>query len=760
MVSRLSWQTLSPDSLAQVVDAYTLEPIGEGEAYVTCEGCRRAYLLSTIVEVAGPNATQCPGCGERAMRRGLRSFAGEVVIEPDPNIVPGSMASLQAAVRRASGNGTVVRVPPGTYRGTLILEGAVTVAGTAPGTVLLVGESAPAVIVRLPPGLTTRAPEVRALTPCLHGMVLSVDGPMPRAGRAATRAVIAVEAGSPTIQSCTIDASGVDGVAVIGASSAATISGTTVQRAGGYGINIERRASVSIDGVEVSDAQVAGVRVVGGVIEAERLVVRGGPMVGMVLSDGATGTLSHCEIVGAGRVGIAIAGAGTAPEFREATVRDGTGTGILVSEDATPTLGRCTVSGHGGTGIEVCTGANPTVRECTVRDGQARGIWTRSGGRGVIDRCTVTGHGSGMDIEVTSATRVVAMGVTGTAPRRLGPTPAGSRASRAVARAAPTPTPEAGLTSGAVTIPSPTPGAVAGLTPGAVAIPSPTPGPVAGLTSGAVAIPSPTPGAVAAPRDPTSDARLTVPFRLEYLALVENVATLLRDGIAPAGDAIAEAEDTPGRDLLPVMENARALSSGFFPGDHVPVYLNARNARLYRHVVLAATGTEAERASRAVCIVRLSPTLSRRPGTLVADGDPASPRTTFMAPDEARDVLDMRVVRGTAWTEGTTETTLRIDAERERQMQAVILVPGVIPSTAIREVIVPDAATRVRVEALLREAGVASSVPVTVGANRFFTAGVRWQASVEAEGVSVPVASPEVPAVPAPRFWSRIRWGG
>ena len=741
MVSRLSWQTLSPDSLAQVVDAYTLEPIGEGEAYVTCEGCRRAYLLSTIVEVAGPNATQCPGCGERAMRRGLRSFAGEVVIEPDPNIVPGSMASLQAAVRRASGNGTVVRVPPGTYRGTLILEGAVTVAGTAPGTVLLVGESAPAVIVRLPPGLTTRAPEVRALTPCLHGMVLSVDGPMPRAGRAATRAVIAVEAGSPTIQTCTIDASGVDGVAVIGASSAATISGTTVQRAGGYGINIERRASVSIDGVEVSDAQVAGVRVVGGVIEAERLVVRGGPMVGMVLSDGATGTLSHCEIVGAGRVGIAIAGAGTAPEFRQATVRDGTGTGILVSEDATPTLGRCTVSGHGGTGIEVCTGANPTVRECTVRDGQARGIWSRSGGRGVIDRCTVTGHGSGMDIEVTSATRVVALGVTGTAPRRLGPTPAGSRASRAVARAAPPPTPEAGLTSGAVTIPSPTPGAVAGLTPGAVTIPSPTP------------------GAVAAPRDPTSDARLTVPFRLEYLALVENVATLLRDGIAPAGDAIAEAEDTPGRDLLPVMENARALSSGFFPGDHVPVYLNARNARLYRHVVLAATGTEAERASRAVCIVRLSPTLSRRPGTLVADGDPASPRTRFMAPDEARLALDMRVVRGTAWTEGT-DTTLRVDAERERQMQAVIFVPGAIPATAIREVIVPDEATRARVQSLLRDRGVVPSVPVTVSSTRFFAPGVRWQASVAVEVVSPPVVSPEVPAVPAPRFWSRIRWGG
>ena len=288
---------------------------------------------------------------------------------------------------------------------------------------------------------------------------------------------------------------------------------------------------------------------------------------------------------------------------------------------------------------------------------------------------------------------------------------------------------------------------------------TPTPGMVAGLTPGAVAIPSPTPGAVAAPRDPTSDARLTVPFRLEYLALVENVATLLRDGIAPAGDAIAEAEDTPGRDLLPVMENARALSSGFFPGDHVPVYLNARNARLYRHVVLAATGTEAERASRAVCIVRLSPTLSRRPGTLVADGDPASPRTRFMAPDEAREALDMRVVRGTAWTEGT-DTTLRVDAERERQMQAVIFVPGAIPAMAIREVIVPDEATRARVQSLLRDSGVVPSVPVTVSSTRFFAPGVRWQASSAVEVVSPPVVSPEVPAVPAPRFWSRIRWGG
>lgn len=740
-MSRLTWQSLSQDTVSDLIDAYTLEPIGEGEAFVTCEGCRRTYLVRTIAQVGPPSRARCIGCGAGSMRREVRAFSGGTAIEPDPDIVPGSLVSLQASVRRAIESGAVVRVPPGTYRGTLILEGAVTVVGTVAGAVMIVGESAPALIVRLPAGVAARAPAVRALTPCVHRLALSVDGPMPRAGRAATRAVLAVEAGMPTIQACTIDATAVDGIAVIGASTAATITNTTVQGAGGYGINAERRANISLERVEVCDAQVAGVRVMGGVITADRLVVRGGPMVGIVLADKATGTLSRCEVAEVGRVGITVAGAGTAPEVSDTTVRDGAGTGILVSEDASPTLERCTVSGHAGAGIDVCTGADPIVRNCTVRDGQAVGVRTRSGGRGTIERCTVTGHPSGMDLEVTSATRVVATSATGTAPRRFGATPAGVRASRVVARAAPTPGPAAGLTSGVVTLPSPTLGSATGLTPGVVTIPSPTR------------------AAVAAPRDPSPDARTAVPFRLEYLALVENVARLLRDGIAPAGDTIAEAEDTPGRDLLPVMGNARALSSGFFPGDHVPVYLNARNSRLHRHVVLAATGTEAERASRAVCIVRVSPTLSRRPGTLVADGDPASPRTTFMAPDEARNALDMRVVRGTAWTEGT-DTTLRVDAERERQMQAVIFVPGAIPATAIREVIVPDAATRVRVEALLREAGLASPVPVTVGASRFFTAGVRWQASLEAEGVPVPVASPEVPAVPAPRFWSRIRWGG
>ena len=129
------------------------------------------------------------GCGARSMRRGVRAFSGGAEIEPDPDIVPGSMVSLQAAVRRGFESGAVVRVPPGTYRGTLILEGAITVVGTVAGAVMIVGESAPALIVRLPAGVAARAPAVRALTPCLHRLVLSVDGPMSRAGRAATRAV-------------------------------------------------------------------------------------------------------------------------------------------------------------------------------------------------------------------------------------------------------------------------------------------------------------------------------------------------------------------------------------------------------------------------------------------------------------------------------------------------------------------------------------------------------------------------------------------
>jgi hypothetical protein len=742
-MSRLTWQSLSQDTVSLLIDAYTLESISEGDAFVTCEDCRRTYLVRTIAQVAQPNRARCLGCGAASMRRAVRAFSSETAIEPDPDIVPGSIVSLQAAVRRGVESGAVVRVPPGTYRGTLILEGAVSVVGTVAGAVMIVGENAPALIVRLPAGVAARAPAVRGLTPYVHRLALSVDGPMLRAGRAATRAVLAVEVGSPTFQSCTIDATAVDGIAVIGASSAATITDTTVRGAGGYGINVERRATVTLEGVEVHDAHVAGVRVMGGVIAADGLVVRGGPTVGIVLSDKATGTLSRCDVAEIGRVGITIAGAGTAPELRDTTVRDGAGTGILVSEDASPTLERCTVSGHAGAGIDVCTGADPIVRDCTVRDGLASGIRTRSGGRGVIERCTVTGHPSGLDLEVTAATRVVATAGTGMAPRRLGSPPGSVRASRAAARAAARTTLEADL--GAAPL-----GTEAGLTPAMVAIPSPTTGTGAGLT----------PAMVDAPRDPAPDPRIRAPFRLEYLALVEGVAPLLRNGIPPAGDVIAEPEETPGRDLLPVMANTTALSSGMFPGDHVPVYLNARNARMHRHMVRASTGTTAEQASRAVCIVRLSPTLSRRPGTLVADGDPASPLTQLIEADQARQVLDMRVVRGTAWTEATTETTLRIDIERERQMQAVIFVPGAIPATAIREVIVPDEATRTRVESLLRDGGVVASVPVTVSSARFFTPGVRWQSSVAVEDSDLPTGLPEAPTVPAPRFTSRIRWGG
>ena len=132
-MSRLTWQSLSQDTVSDLIDAYTLESISEGEAFVTCEECRRTYLVRTIAQVGPPTLARCIGCGARSMRRGVRAFSGGAEIEPDPDIVPGSMVSLQAAVRRGFESGAVVRVPPGTYRGTLILEGAITVVGTEIG---------------------------------------------------------------------------------------------------------------------------------------------------------------------------------------------------------------------------------------------------------------------------------------------------------------------------------------------------------------------------------------------------------------------------------------------------------------------------------------------------------------------------------------------------------------------------------------------------------------------------------------------------
>jgi len=60
-MSRLTWQSLSQDTVSDLIDAYTLEPIGEGEAFVTCEECRRTYFVRTIVQVTERHHARCLG---------------------------------------------------------------------------------------------------------------------------------------------------------------------------------------------------------------------------------------------------------------------------------------------------------------------------------------------------------------------------------------------------------------------------------------------------------------------------------------------------------------------------------------------------------------------------------------------------------------------------------------------------------------------------------------------------------------------------
>ena len=99
--------------------------------------------------------------------------------------------------------------------------------------------------------------------------------------------------------------------------------------------------------------------------------------------------------------------------------------------------------------------------------------------------------------------------------------------------------------------------------------------------------------------------------------------------------------------------------------EYVNTYVDARNPMMFRR-----------RSHRhQLCILRIEPDVLDIPGTVIVDGNAASPFTRFAAAPAGLEMLDEQRVYATYWT----NTDHLAQKEKERQRCAEVLVPDRVP---------------------------------------------------------------------------------
>lgn len=140
--------------------------------------------------------------------------------------------------------------------------------------------------------------------------------------------------------------------------------------------------------------EMAGVLVDGGSQPRfERCRIREGRAAGFALGGKSLTSLDGCEIRGNQGIGIHVYGE-SAPQVDRCLVEHNKGHGIWVTEKSGGRFERCVLRNQEKAQVAVSSEANPTFLDCRISNGKASGMFIYAQGKGVIERCEFSGHGA------------------------------------------------------------------------------------------------------------------------------------------------------------------------------------------------------------------------------------------------------------------------------------------------------------------------------------------------------------------------------
>ncbi|MFJ7049353.1 right-handed parallel beta-helix repeat-containing protein [Streptomyces sp. NPDC101112] len=300
----------------------------------------------------------------------------------------GAHRGIGAAVRAAS-DGDEIRIAPGEYVETLVVDRAVTllpedgaehavrILAAHPGRPVLEVTAAGARVVGV--ALTGQDPALPAVLVSAGG--LELDGCEVRGGR--------VEAGGDaalTLRRCRVSGAALAGVHANTTGPAALVD-TLIEDVDGTGVVLGSTTTAEATGLEVRQVTGSGVRV-RGLARALLLDCRitGPGRSGLLVEDDAAVTALDCRLEGTGAEGVRVLGSSPRAEAtpERPTAADG---GVVLAD--------CQVLRTGADGVAVSGTGDVLLRGCRLRDGAGPGVSAEDDARAALVDCQVDRpHGS------------------------------------------------------------------------------------------------------------------------------------------------------------------------------------------------------------------------------------------------------------------------------------------------------------------------------------------------------------------------------
>ena len=296
----------------------------------------------------------------------------EVVVSSDRS---GDYRSIGEAIRSVAA-GTRIRVRPGEYHETLLLDKEVEiVAEGAPGCVIVEMKGAPCLVIRL------GRPTVRGIA--FHSRA-GVDG--------RRHSAVEITGGEPLLEDCDLLCNSTTVVSVQGPNACPTLRRCRLHDGKTGGIVFADQAAGTLEECEI-DAN-AGI----GILlrtSADPIVrncrIHSGKEAGIAVSEDSRGLVEACHIYGNVGPNIHLTES-AAPIFRYCHIYEGQQAGVT-ARGATPALFEdCEIYANGLTGVTLTQQSNPVFRRCTLRDGHANGLTVSEGGQGLLEDCAITGN--------------------------------------------------------------------------------------------------------------------------------------------------------------------------------------------------------------------------------------------------------------------------------------------------------------------------------------------------------------------------------
>ncbi|MCL1894587.1 MAG: protein kinase [Holophagaceae bacterium] len=320
--------------------------------------------------------------------------------------------SLRVALRQAA-SGAQIRVQPGVYKESIVLDKDVTIVGDGdPSKVVIESNGPPAVRVKsghpILKDITLKATEeqIDSLVDVVEGQITLKKCLLVTLGNCAANVEFGAEI---TMHDCVITGHGQDLMSVLGKAhlhgghfSGATKAAISIQKNGegilqyvqmgpgdGVGILLDDQATATLENVVIKEFDDGGVELnSSSVLRAKESQFLNSKFAGLIQKDNSKSNLENCKFSEHEGSGLHVA-KGAEAALKDCKFEENIGHGVSAIDGGKITLESCEISGNQQTGIVVHQKGKLQLNQCRIIDGQEGGLHCYATAEANLEACEI-----------------------------------------------------------------------------------------------------------------------------------------------------------------------------------------------------------------------------------------------------------------------------------------------------------------------------------------------------------------------------------